>query len=55
MLLVRTVAQWGGLGSVPAGISLLVLAVALACGLLLLWISVVPLREKTHSCPSAQK
>jgi manganese transport protein len=48
-LLVRTVANWGGLSGVPAGISLILFTVALVCGLLLLWISVVPLHKNTHS------
>jgi manganese transport protein len=45
-LVVRTVAQWGGLGRVPTGVSLLLFAITLACGLLLLWITMVPLRGR---------
>ena len=48
-LLVRTVANWGGLSGVPAGISLMLFTVALVFGLLLVWISVVPLHKRTHS------
>jgi len=44
----RTVIQWGGLSREPAGVSLFLLALMLACGLLLLWISVVRLRGRTH-------
>jgi manganese transport protein len=47
-LVVRSVGRWGGLGRVPTGVSLLLFAITLACGLLLLWISVVPLRERTR-------
>jgi manganese transport protein len=50
-LVVRTVGQWGGLGRVPAGVSALILTITLACGLLLLWIGIVPLRERNQRPP----
>ena len=54
-LVVRTVTQWGGLGRVPTGVSALLFALMLACGLLLLWISMVPLRGPDRLSPPAGK